>query len=267
MKFHSSTRSLAAPAGLAVLALLTGCAGAPRDAIDQMAASARTVLATATGSTPLATAQPAASGGEVTEITGWRVRIGGPKPTEARWAGKRLHETPLREVFANRPIVPGEERWPRVSIDITDYSETLVTPLANGLTWMVGANSGPPRPKECVRFNAVLWNSERDSRPFKDLVMCNSDIDPAVTRAFSVTAMRYYAMQAAPMPSFSSGQARTVGPLIPMNLVPQDTAGNVALWSNANYLFGVLFYQMRYRGPLQENDPRVWFVRFSKDRY
>lgn len=251
-----------------LIAPLAACAGQePRAVADSIAGGVSKMAASIASSaapkpadisTPQRPSQERSrqTGGSVHEMFAQNILIGGSRSEDPRWRGVSLKSTNLNGLFKDHPIVPGTERWPRVALEITDYSETLVAnPFAAQNEY--GTKGSKPRPSECVKFNATIWRGEKKSEQINGIVFCNYDIDPSTMMTHSFMGMQYYKEQIIPMPSISSGQLRTKGPKVPNRLVPTETAGDNALYSNGRYLFSPIFYVMAYRGPMQELDPRV----------
>lgn len=55
------------------------------------------------------------------------IMVDGPRPTDARWQGKRISETALNRFFDSHPIRWPGEHWPRIGIRVDDYSESLLS--------------------------------------------------------------------------------------------------------------------------------------------
>lgn len=207
--------------------------------------------------------QPAAQRqGKMASINAVNVMIEEPHPTEPRWAGKRIQETPLAGLFARHPIARPGDYWPRVSIRIVDYSETLVSePNLRYQTQMPGSTTpNLARPPECIKFDAVIWTSEKKSQRVDGVALCNGDLKADGAR-LTMGALRNYRSLMAPV-SISSEQVRTAGPRVPTQLIPFDTPEARALYGNGGYLFGEMFLAMGYRGPL-DGDQRLWFVNLA----
>ncbi|CAH0228890.1 hypothetical protein SRABI118_02415 [Massilia sp. Bi118] len=207
--------------------------------------------------------QPAAQRqGKMASINAVNVMIEEAHPAEPRWAGKRIQETPLAGLFVRHPIARPGDYWPRVSIRIIDYSDTLVSePNLRYQTQMPGSTTpNLARPPECIKFDAVIWTSNKKSQNVDGVALCNGDLKADGSR-LTMGALRNYRSLMAPV-SISSEQVRTAGPRVPSQLIPFDTPEARALYGNGGYLFGEMFLAMGYRGPL-DGDQRLWFVNLA----
>jgi putative hemolysin len=200
--------------------------------------------------------------GKMVSINAVNIMIEEPRPAQPRWAGKRLQDTPLAGLFARNPITRPGDYWPRVSIRIVDYSETLVSDASLRYQTQLPGSTAPnlARPPECIKFDAVIWSSEKKSQRVDGVVLCNGDLKSGGNR-LTTGAMRNYRTLMAPI-SISSEQVRTAGPRAPSQLLPFDTQEARALYGNGGYLFGEMFVAMGYRGPL-DGDQRLWFVNLA----
>lgn len=200
--------------------------------------------------------------GKMVSINAVNIMIEEPRPTDPRWTGKRIQETPLAGLFARHPITRPGDYWPRVSVRIVDYSETLVSDASLRYQTQMPGSPTPniPRPPECIKFDAVVWSSEKKSQKVGGVVLCNGDLQSDGNR-LTMGAMRNYRTLMAPI-SISSEQLRTAGPRVPSQLIPFDTQEARAMYGNGGYLFGELFVAMGYRGPL-DGDQRLWFVNLA----
>lgn len=277
MKFPTIKPSGAIAAVVAML--LTGC-GTPAmesiaktisEAMPQAPANSNSGEAHSNAAPTAAPAPTASAKPEPDEkifiLSDFKIKVGGAKPTDPRWSGQRPSDTELKGLFTDKPMKSVTDNWPRVSITLTDYSETLVT-LDPSLYASLGGVVGRVRPDECIKFDAVLWTNARTSRKFKNLVLCNSDISTTDTVVYPSNGMRSYSTLAFPPPSISSGQLRTEGPKIPRNLVPLELPNDKRIWRSGEYLFATLFHTMRYRAPLNDiTDTRVWITKLSNDKF
>lgn len=207
-------------------------------------------------------AQEASQLGKMAAISAQNVMVEAPRPTEPRWTGKRIADTPLAGLFTNHPISRPGDYWPRVSIRIADYSETLAVSQSTRYLRQQPGSMSPnvARPPECIKFDAVIWFSDKKSQKVDGVVMCNGDLKFDGDR-LTMGAMRNYRSLMAPI-SISSEQVRTAGPRVPAKLIPLETPEAMSLYQNGGYLFGEVFLQMGYRGPL-DGDQRLWFVNFA----
>jgi hypothetical protein len=224
-----------------------------------------TVPTSATGNGP--TSQPTApviAAGEGTPkfINGVRIIIDGPHPTDPRWAGKSLESTPLYKLFERYPLESFGNFWPRVSIHIDDYSETLGSREYSGTRYTQSMKQA--RPLECIKFSALIWSSEKKSQKVDGVVICSVDIK-SDDRHLSLGAMRAYRGIMSPS-IYSSQQLRTAGPRIPRQLLPQSTGEDNTFYSNADYLISSMFVKMSYQGPI-DGDARLWFVNLTNAKF
>lgn len=206
--------------------------------------------------------QEGASGGKIAVINAQNIVVEAPRPSDRRWAGKRLADTPLAGLFTRHPTSRPGDYWPRVSIKMVDYSESLVAPQGIRYQRQLPGSMSPDiaRPPECLKFDAVIWSSDKKSQKVDGVVLCNGDLKFDGDR-LTIGAMRNYRNLMAPA-TISSEQVRTAGPRVPSKLLPLENPDAIALYGNGGYLFGELFLQMGYRGPL-DGDQRLWFVNFA----
>lgn len=208
-------------------------------------------------------AQPTgARQGKMASINAVNVMVEEPRPADPRWAGKRIQDTPLAGLFTRHPITRPGDYWPRVSVRIVDYSDTLVSePSLRYQTQLPGSIApNVARPTECIKFDAVIWTSEKKSQKVDGVALCNGDLKADGAR-LTMGALRNYRSLMAPV-SISSEQVRTAGPRVPAQLIFLDTPEARALYGNGGYLFGEMFLAMGYRGPL-DGDQRLWFVNLA----
>lgn len=200
--------------------------------------------------------------GKIAVINAQNILVESPRPADARWAGKGLADTSLANLFTRHPISRPGDYWPRVSIKIVDYSESLIAPQGIQYQRQLPGSMSPnlARPPECIKFDAVIWSSDKKSQKVDGVVLCNGDLKFDGDR-LTLGAMRNYRNLMAPA-SISSEQVRTSGPRVPSKLLPLESPDAIALYGNGGYLFGELFLQMGYRGPL-DGDQRLWFVNFA----
>lgn len=202
--------------------------------------------------------------GKMVSINAQNIIVEGPHPTDARWKGRLISETPLNRFFDKHPISRPGDYWPRISIRIDDYSESLAVRESptKYMTQMPGAmNPNVPRPLECIKFTAVIWMSEKQSQKIDNVVLCSSDMK-TTDEYLSIGALRNYRNMMAPI-SISSEQVRTFGPRVPAKLLPDTNQADIQFYSNGQHLFSSMFIQMGYRGPL-DGDQRLWFVNLTK---
>lgn len=255
---------------LIAISALAGCA-APKQGSPEHTAIQSTIngVGAMLGGKPASTASnapsnpaPQSQGGQMVLINGINIMVDGPRPSEARWQGKRIGETTLNRFFDSNPIRKPGDYWPRIGIRIDDYSESLLSVSnlkhTNQLSGSAVANMA--RPLECIKFTAMVWMSERQSQRIDGLVHCNSDIKSGES-VLSTGALRMYRTVMAPI-SISSEQVRTLGPRVPSKLLPDTTQDDLTLYSNGQHLFSSLFTQLGYRGPL-DGDQRLWFVNLA----
>lgn len=257
---------IGAACGAAAAIALAGCAGQPagqsiQTAMQNMAQSVGAAVngqpASAPQGQPSAGAPPA---GKAVIINGTIVTVDGPRPTDTRWAGKRIEETPMLHYFAKHPIDRPGQYFPRVAIRIDDYSESLTTSRAANQFVADLNGRGTSRPLECLKFDAAVWTSDRQRQDYPGLVLCSSDIhaaDPHLT----LGALRSYANEFGPV-SISSEQSRTMGPRVPSKLLPNFTMDDIQLYSQGGVLFSALFTQLAFTGPI-DGDQRLWFVNLA----
>ena len=201
--------------------------------------------------------------GKMVSINATNIMIEEPRPIDPRWVGKRIQDTPLAGLFARHPISRPGYYWPRVSIRILDYSETLVVNETLKYQTQMPGSTAPniARPPECIKFDAVIWTSEKKSQKIDGVVLCNGDLRLDGTR-LTIGAMRNYRSLMAPL-TISSEQVRTAGPRVPSQLIPLDTQEARLMYSVGGYLLSEMFVEMSYRGPI-DGDQRLWFVNLAK---
>ena len=256
---------LRAFAALSFAAVLSGCAaqqgggsaqGAFQGAINAIGAG----LAGNASGTAQSPAAAAPTSGKVVVINGILIAVDGEHPTDPRWAGKQIKDTPLFHFFNAHPISRPGEYFPRIGIRIDDYSQTLVSD--NVITRHLNASPGAtPRDNECIKFTAVVWVSEKQSQKFEGVVLCSSDIS-SKDGYMSQGALKNYRNNVYAPVSISSMQVRTLGPREPQKLLPDFTPADVALYGNGQHLFSSLFSQLGYQGPV-DGDQRLWFVNLA----
>jgi hypothetical protein len=255
---------------LIAISALAGCA-APKNGTPEHTAIQNTINGVgallggkpaATPNTP-ATTSLQAQGGQMVLINGINIMVAGPRPSDARWQGKRISETQLNRFFESHPIRRPGDYWPRIGIRLDDYSESLLSDSnlkhTNQLSGSMVANVA--RPLECIKFTAVVWMSEKQSQRIDGVVHCNLDIKSGES-VLSTGALRMYRTVMAPI-SISSEQLRSLGPRVPSKLLPDTTQDDLTLYSNGQHLFSSIFTQMGYRGPL-DGDQRMWFVNLAE---
>ena len=205
-------------------------------------------------------AQASPASGTVVVINGILIAVDGEHPSDPRWAGKLIKDTPLLHFFNAHPISRPGEYFPRVGIRIDDYSQTRVTD--NVITKHLNAGPGAvPRDNECIKFTAMVWMSEKQSQKFEGVVLCSSDIS-AKDGYMSQGALKNYRNNVYAPVSISSMQVRTLGPREPQKLLPDFTPADIALYGNGQHLFSSLFSQLGYQGPV-DGDQRLWFVNLA----
>jgi hypothetical protein len=253
---------LRACAALSLAAALAGCANQPgaanplQGAINAIGAG---LSGNASGSTQPA-GQAAPASGKVVVINGILIAMDGEHPTDARWAGKQIKDTPLFHFFNAHPQSRPGEYFPRVGIRIDDYSQSLVSD--NVITKHLNASPGAvPRDNECIKFTAVIWMSEKQSQKIEDVVLCSSDISSKDGYMSQGALKNYRSTGYAPV-SISSMQVRTLGPRVPQKLLPDFTPADIALYGNGQHLFSSLFSQLGFNGPV-DGDQRLWFVNLA----
>ena len=203
--------------------------------------------------------------GKMVTIDATNVMVEAPHPKDARWTDKRIQDTPLSGLFKRYPIAKPGQYWPRVSITIDDYSESLLVnePLRYMAQRSPATMPNVARPPECIKFDAVIWFAEKKSQKVDGVTLCNGDLKADGMR-LTIGAMRNYASLMPPY-SISSEQVRTAGPRVPNPLLPRDNEDAVRLYGNGRYLFAELFLGLAYRGPL-DGDQRLWFVNLADKR-
>jgi hypothetical protein len=219
------------------------------------------VAATSNNQAP--TAQPTLASGEGTPklINGTRIIIDGPRPKDPRWAGKTIESTPLYKIFDRNPLQSRSNLWPRISIRLDDYSESLALVDSSA---QYGLYGNLARPLECIKFTAVIWTSEKKSQKVDGVVMCSVDIKDD-DRYMSIVAMRHYGGSLGPH-MYTSEQVRTAGPLIPRRLVPQSTSEDAKFYLNAQHLLSSLFIKTGFQGPI-DGDARLWFINLTNAKF
>jgi len=259
---------LRACAFLALAAALSGCAAqgggvSPNPFQGALSAIGAELSgnASAGGQSPSGSqTQAAPVSGKVVVINGILIAVDGEHPTDSRWAGKQIKDTPLFHFFNAHPIRRPGEYFPRIGIRVDDYSQTLVSD--NVITKHLNATPGAvPRDNECVKFAAVIWMSEKQSQRIDDVVLCSSDIS-SKDGYMSQGALKNYRNNAYAPVSISSMQIRTLGPREPQKLLPDFTPADIALYGNGQHLFSSLFSQLGYQGPV-DGDQRLWFVNLA----
>jgi hypothetical protein len=117
---------------LAVAALASGCAnqsGSPSaQAVIQGAVNA---FGAGLGGKPVGGATPSevastTGGGKVVVINGVLIAVDGEHPSDPRWVGKLIKDTPLLRFFEQHPTRRPGDYFPRIAIRIDDYSPSLV---------------------------------------------------------------------------------------------------------------------------------------------
>lgn len=201
----------------------------------------------------------AMAGGKVVEMNSILIAVDGEHPSDPRWAGKQIKDTPLLHFFEQHPITKPGEYFPRVAIRIDDFSESLISD--NGVSKHLKSMPGAaPRALECIKFTAMVWMSAKQSQKIDNVVLCSSDIG-SKDGYMSAGALRSYGNLYAPM-SISSMQLRTLGPREPAKLLPDFTPVDVALYNHGQHLFSTLFSKLDYQGPI-DGDQRLWFVNLA----
>lgn len=254
---------LRACAFLALATALAGCANQQGGGVGanpfQGALNAIGAGLSGNGGTQQA-AQAAPASGKVVVINGILIAVDGEHPTDPRWAGKQIKDTPLFHFFNAHPQSRPGEYFPRVGIRIDDYSQSLISD--NVITKHLNASPGAvPRDNECIKFTAVIWMSEKQSQKLDDVVLCSSDISSKDGYMSQGALKNYRSAGYAPV-SISSMQVRTLGPREPQKLLPDFTPGDIALYGNGQHLFSSLFSQLGFNGPV-DGDQRLWFVNLA----
>lgn len=255
--------------------LLSACAntGGPAGSNAQLQQAINTVGAMLNGTVPTSatatnpnsrSAAPTIAAGEGTPkvISGSRIIIDGPRPKDPRWVGKSIESTPLYKLFERYPLESYGNYWPRVSIHVDDYSETLASNEHSSTRYSQLAKEA--RPLECIKFTAMIWTSEKKSQKVEGVVICSVDIKPD-DRYLSIGAMRAYRGLMSPS-MYSSQQLRTAGPRIPAQLLPRSTGEDATFYSNGDYLFSSLFVKLGYQGAI-DGDARLWFVNLTNAKF
>jgi hypothetical protein len=209
------------------------------------------------GSTASVGGSTAPVGGKVVVINGTLIAVDGEHPTDPRWAGKQIKDTPLFHFFSAHPISRPGVYFPRIGIRIDDYSQSLVTD--NAITKHLNGTAGAvPREVECLKFTAMIWMTEKQSQKIDNVVLCSSDIS-SKDGYWSLGALRTYRNTMAPF-SISSMQVRSLGPRVPERLLPDFTPPDIGLYGQGQHLFSSLFSQLGYQG---DGDQRLWFVNLA----
>ncbi|RQO58486.1 hypothetical protein DBR47_12295 [Paucibacter sp. KBW04] len=235
-----------------------GASNAFKGAIDAIGAG---LAAGMSGGAPAQQGAPTAtSSGKVVVINGILIAVDGERPSDPRWAGKQIKDTPLFGFFNAHPISRPGEYFPRIGIRIDDYSQSLVSD--NVITKHLNASPGAtPRDNECIKFTAMVWMSEKQSQRIDNVVLCSSDIS-SKDGYMSQGALKNYRNNAYAPVSISSMQLRTLGPREPQKLLPDFTPADVALYGSGQHLFSSLFSQLGFQGPV-DGDQRLWFVNLA----
>jgi len=255
---------------LSLAAALAGCAnqagggGASnpfKGAIDAIGAGLAAGVSGGAQTQPGTQGAPAATvSGKVVVINGILIAVDGERPSDPRWAGKQIKDTPLLGFFNAHPISRPGEYFPRIGIRIDDYSQSLVSD--NVVTKHLNTRPGAtPRDNECIKFTAMVWMSEKQSQRIDNVVLCSSDIS-SKDGYMSLGALKNYRNNAYAPISISSMQLRTLGPREPQKLLPDFTPADVALYGNGQHLFSSLFSQLGFQGPV-DGDQRLWFVNLA----
>lgn len=256
---------LRACAFLALAAALAGCAnqqggGAPANPFQGALNAIGAGLSGNGGGSAQPAAQATPASGKVVVINGILIAVDGEHPTDPRWAGKQIKDTPLFHFFNAHPQSRPGEYFPRVGIRIDDYSQSLISD--NVITKHLNASPGAvPRDNECIKFTAVIWMSEKQSQKIDDVVLCSSDISSKDGYMSQGALKNYRSTGYAPV-SISSMQLRTLGPREPQKLLPDFTPADIALYGNGQHLFSSLFSQLGFNGPV-DGDQRLWFVNLA----
>jgi hypothetical protein len=223
--------------------------------------SGQSTVATKVAAQPTET--PKAAGGAIGILDNVSIRVDAPRLTDPRWAGTPVRESKLNGLFVGKPMGNCNPCFPRVAITIKDYSETLVTERIS-LTIPGTTMKNPPRPDECVKFDATVWITAKSSEFLKNIVICNAFIKPTDI-IYSQNAMNHY--EAATGRSPNTNEIRTTGPKSPARLLDVARPVDEALWRNGFYLFGNTFGLMGYQGVRQWEgvmEDRLWFVNMAK---
>lgn len=255
---------------LLTLSLLAGCANqsgvsahdAIQGAVNVIGASLGGKPGGANVASPGGVVPPGAApvGGKVVVINGILIAVDGEHPSDARWAGKQIKDTPLFHFFEQHPISRPGEYFPRIGIRIDDYSQSLVDDTGP-TKHLIGIANATPRPLECVKFTAMVWMSAKQSQKVDNVVLCSADIS-SKDGYMTLGALRNYASTLYAPISISSMQLRTLGPREPEKLLPNFTQADIALYGHGQHLFSSLFSQLAYQGPV-DGDQRLWFVNLA----
>lgn len=252
-------------AALAVTAAMAGCANQPGASAHDTIQGAINVIGAGLGGKPSGAAATPASdaapvSGKVVVINGILIAVDGVHPSDQRWAGKQIKDTPLFYFFNAHPISRPGEYFPRIGIRIDDYSQSLITD--NVITKHLNATPGAvPRELECIKFTAVIWTSEKQSQKIDNVVLCSSDIS-SKDGYMSLGALKNYRSIGYAPVSISYMLLRTLGPREPEKLLPDFTQADIALYGHGQHLFSSLFSQLGFQGPI-DGDQRLWFVNLA----
>jgi len=250
---------------LLAASLMAGCANQPGISAHDAIQGAVNAIGASLGGKPAAATtaaagDPAPVGAKVVVINGILIAVDGEHPSDPRWAGKRIKDTPLFHFFEQHPSSRPGEYFPRIGIRIDDYSPSLVADTVS-TKHTIGISSATPRPLECIKFTAMVWMSAKQSQKVDNVVLCSSDIS-SKDGYMTMGALRNYASTLYAPISISSMQLRTLGPREPEKLLPNFTAADVALYGQGQHLFSSLFSQLAYQGPV-DGDQRLWFVNLA----
>lgn len=222
------------------------------------------LLAAATGGGQLGQSGALAgqrASGDVILIDNVPVAVGAGAPKDPRWSGTPLRDTPLHNIFASAPLGNCSPCYPRVAITIKDFSETLLSLQAK--PYIKGVWDTPPRPPECVKFDARIWRSPTKREDLKDILVCNGTMQKT-DKVFAKVQISKFDASFARSPH--TQEVRTLGPKPPYRLLGNNTREDLDLWSNGFYLFGNLFVLTGFQGLRQIEgvpDDRVWFVNLA----
>jgi hypothetical protein len=156
-----------------------------------------------------------------------------------------LGQSELRDVFKKNPVTNTNSppEYPRISIEVTSVSPVL---------FAIGINDGVQvRRSDCIRFNATLWHSSKNSKRFEGMRLCAGD-------DFFGQGRRFQSWAKSPYNGKNTGQNRTNGPLPPAYPYPTDQVGWLSLAQLPAYFDGLLGilgfdYNFNTRG-------QVWIV-------
>jgi len=237
----------------AVNAIFGGLGGKPASASADTSPDSKPASGSAD---PIHAAAPVS--GKVVVINQRLIAVDGEHPSDPRWAGKQIKDTPLFNFFDSHPISRLGEYFPRIGIRIDDYSQSLVSedvPLYRRFNGMPGA---VPRALECIKFTAMVWMTEKQSQRIDNVVLCSSDIS-SKDGYVSKSLLQLYKNMNGPL-TISSMQVRTLGPRVPERLLPYFTSADQELYEQGQYLFASLFGQLGYQ---VDRDQRLWFVNLA----